>query len=297
MVQKSFGKLRTAKFNKGEEPLAIELVFATPKSARSVSTTIRKLLPDAKIRVEHAFEKGVDDRFLFVEFEDIPPEGQEPEAFAFARELRKAMKALEANPILADSLYGATAISPAGDEEGFFNFCSTAVNDELPDGWVHPIIDTPSAWKNNTGEKATVAVIDTGYSSHDELKDAIKKTGQLNLVEGGTDASDRFSGGLLTQPGHGTTVCSVVASRGSADEQGNTTGPGRITGSAPGSKLLPIRAIKSVINFRQKTIPKAIEHAIKKKADVIVMALGGPTRVSATEMALRRANEAGIVTV
>ena len=140
-------------------------------------------------------------------------------------------------------------------------------------------------------------MIDTGYSRHNELNGAILTDGQLNLVENDLDARDRFSGGFLKHPGHGTLVCSVVASRGSANMQGDVAGPGAVTGAAPAAKVLPIRLIKSVINFSQRRIPAAIDHAIDQEVDVIAMALGGATRQGSTEDALRRAVEAGIVIV
>ena len=118
-----------------------------------------------------------------------------------------------------------------------------------------------------------------------------------NFVEGNGDARDRFSGGLLEHPGHGTLVSSVIGSRGGAGMDGTTTAPGAVTGTAPMAKVLPIRAIKSVIDLTQRRVPAAISHAVAKDADVIVMALGGPTRVASTEQALRDAVQAGLVIV
>ncbi|MEM7317741.1 MAG: S8 family serine peptidase, partial [Pseudomonadota bacterium] len=234
-----------------------------------------------------------EDRFFFVEFPEIDPKGQEGQVFSFARALRAALDAAEANPVLPDSLYGAIHVGT----ESLSGFCQTTADSTLPFGWHHPRIKTPLAWQKTRGQGSKVAVIDTGYSDHNELSGTIETNGMWNFVEGNGDARDRFSGGLLTNPGHGTLVASVVGSRGGADMDGSTTSPGAVTGTAPRAKVLPIRAIKSVVDMTQRRIPAAISHTVNQNADVIVMALGGPSRVSATEQALRNAAHAGLVIV
>lgn len=256
---------------------------------------VSNALNDSGAVVETAFGEEVD-RFFFVSFPALRADGQEAEVFAFARELRRAVEADQANPVLTDSLYGAMAVGAAGEESFAFS-CETPRQNLSPFGWVHPVIRTVGAWAKTRGSGATVAVIDTGHSTHQELHGTIRMQGQLNLVEGGNDASDRFSSGFLRNPGHGTLVASVVASRGTADAAGNTGGPGAVTGAAPAAQVLSIRAIRSVVMFRQRTLPQAIAHAVAQGADVIVMALGGATRVAATERALRDAVAAGAVVV
>ena len=204
----------------GSEPIIIELVFAEPQAPAALQARIAELLPGAPVSVTTAFG-GDTDQFLFAAFDGIRERGQEPEIFALARQLRAELGALEANPVLTDSIYGAAAVDGALDTESFGNLCSTDRTNLQPFGWPHKIIRTPQAWRKSRGRGATVAVIDTGHSSHQELNGAIRQTGQLNLVEGGTDARDRFNTGFLKNPGHGTLVCSVVASRGDVDEDGN----------------------------------------------------------------------------
>lgn len=282
-----------------QDPLAdiltIELVFAEELSASEVGDAVARELPDAAARVSTAFG-GETDRFFFVEFPFVRSRGREPEVFAFARAMRATLGATDANPVLSDSLYGAAALGQELTEAALFA-CETPRDNGNPFGWVHAEIGTVRAWQTTRGEGSTVAVIDTGYTTHRELDGAIRASGQGNFVEGGSDATDRFSSGFLKFPGHGTLVCSVVASRGTADAAGQTGGPGAVTGAAPAASILPIRAITSVIDFRQTTIPRAIAHAIAGGADVIAMALGGPTRVASTEKALRDARAAGLVTV
>jgi len=287
--------LRVALGNENFEPLIIELVFDQPLDPATLTERLRTAVANADITVETAFG-GARDQFLFATFGRAMSEGREADAFAFSRALRVEIDAKEANPVLTDSLYGAVAVGGVEIESALFS-CKTPRNDQLPFGWVHPVIRTPQAWAQSRGDGVIVASIDTGHSTHHELDGAVKHQGQANFVEGGSDASDRFSSFGMRHPGHGTLVASVVASRGNADTSGNVYSPGSITGAAPMAKILPIRAIKSVISLSQKTVPPAIAHAINQQADVIVMALGGPSRVSATERALRLAIQNGIVVV
>jgi hypothetical protein len=293
-------------FNKLAEPadvvdeegeLTVELVLPAAM-VETVDGVVREALPDANFVLESALPSDNGEAYLFVTFVGLQPKGREATAFAFARELGALTSAREANPILEDSLFGASSIG--NNQESALRICSTPASDANPKGWVHDVIDTHAAWTSTRGAGVTVAVIDTGYSDHDELAGVITGGSHLNLVEGGTDARDRFSESLLNplqHPGHGTLVCSVIASRGTASTGGQTGGPGQVTGSAPDAKILPIRAIKSVINFKQKQLPPAIQFAVDEGADVIAMALGGPSRVATTEKALRNAVRAGIVVV
>ena len=294
MAQQKYANLQRGPLPQDRDPLSIELVSSAPVSEAEISARVRNALPDATFTVEAAFDADAD-RYHFVDFPDVDPHEQEAEIFAFARDLRAATQTQEANPVLPDSLYGAHHV--AGEAEGLFSLCETPRDNSLPFGWHHPEIDTIGAWQHTKGSGSTVAVIDTGYSDHAELHGVTTSNGEINLVEGGTDAHDRFSSGLMKHPGHGTLVMSVVASRGTANAQGKTSVPGAITGTAPAAKVMPIRGIRSVIDFNQRRIATAIDHAVAHNADVISMALGGPSRVASTEAALRRAANAGVVIV
>lgn len=295
MLTAAFEALRRVPGGSEDQTLTIELVFDEGLTPAEVAARLESALPGSGARAEPVFDSAAD-RFWFVRFPGLSARGQEAEVFAFARDLAPAVGATDANPVLADSLYGAVAVADV-TTESFLRLCETPRMNLQPTGWHHAVIRTPQAWALTRGEGATVAVIDTGYSGHQELSGAIRGTGQRNFVEGGTDAQDRFSSGVLRMPGHGTLVCSVIASRGTADAQGNVGGPGAVTGTAPAAQVLPIRAIKSVIDFDQSTIAPAIAHAVAQGADVIAMALGGPTRVASTEKALRDAVRAGVVIV
>jgi serine protease len=296
MALEEYNSLFRGEIPEGSEPLSIELVYSDPVPQAQVGERLATALPGTDATAAAAFTPD-GDRYHFIDFPDIAAKGQEPAIFAFARALASAMDAQEGNAVLTDSLYGAAHIGAAPDIESFGGLCSTPRDNSLPFGWHHTRIKTPAAWAHGRGAGSVVAVIDTGYSDHNELRDVITHQGEINLVEGGTNAEDRFSGGPATHPGHGTLVCSVVASRGSVQSSGDTGGPGAITGTAPEAKVMPIRAIKSVIDATQRRIGTAIVHAANNGADVIAMALGGPVRVSSTEAALRGVVEAGCVVV
>jgi len=310
MLQDIHDALRAPDAPAPDHELIVELVFDKPITAPEVRAAIIAAIPDAFVEVETAFGGGMD-RFHFARFGALSLQGREARAFQFARELRVATGAAEASPVLVDSFYGAVATaSSTGDEtareramESALISCSTPDNQTYPTGWTHGLINSAVAWsKGNRGETVRVGVIDTGRSRHVEL-DAVcvddAHLGGLNLVEPGELPYDTFDTSVhLPNPGHGTLVASVVASRGDVDPATSiTTGPGKVTGVAPGAEILPIRAIRSVVDIRQSRIPRAIELAIERDCDVIVMCLGGPTRIASVEAALRRAVAAGIVIV
>jgi len=249
---------------------------------------------------ELAAETG--DRFWILTFPDLDAVRGETLAFEVARALTQELDLESCRPVLVDSLIGQAMVDPetAGAEglAGFFS-CSGDNWGPAARGWAPRALGVQAAWAAyGRGAGVTIASIDTGYSDHVELQGVISAKLQLNLVENNADARDQFSTDVpFKNPGHGTLVASVAASRGDIDADGNTTGPGEITGSAPEAEILPIRAIRSVVDLRQSRIPAAIEHAIAQNCDVIVMALGSPFPIEPVEVALRAAVRHGIVVV
>lgn len=273
--------------------LVIELVFDDARR----ETTLRKEIAQklqGTYRVEAVFDSDSDYHF-FLTLVGVPTRDDlADQIFERARQIRRDLDAAEANPLMIDSLYGAAAVVPGLALSGL---CDTGEDASRGHGWAHAVIGTEAGWASNRGQGVKIAVIDTGVSDHDELQGVIAAQGHLNLVEGGTDARDRFTSGTLVNPGHGTVVASVVASRGGLAQGATTTGPGLITGVAPEAEIIAIRAFVSVVNIWQKTIPGAIVHAVNQGADVIVMCMGGPTFVSATQRALEIARGRGVLTV
>lgn len=144
-------------------------------------------------------------------------------------------------------------------------------------GWVLRCmnVDQARARHHVSGDKVTIAHIDTGIAKHIDT-DNIDVQGGINLIEkklpGAWDPLRR--NWPWDNPGHGTATASVIISEGGLTSD-TTTGPGRISGVAPKAKLFPIRAIRTVIRLRQSTVTKAIHTARKRKVDIITMSLAG----------------------
>lgn len=273
--------------------LVIELVFAEPLSEADLQADVAEKQVGT-YKVEAIFDPASDHHFFLTLVGTPTRDSLADQIFERARQIRREMGAAEANPLMIDSLYGTAAVA---SDVALANLCETPEDPSLPHGWVHAVIETQGGWQSNRGQGVRVAIIDTGVSNHQELQGTLAPDGHLNLVEGGTNPRDRFTAGGLLNPGHGTVVASVVASRGGLDAGMGTTGPGKITGVATEAEILAIRAFVSVVNIWQKTIPAAIAHAIDQDADVIVMCMGGPTPVSATQRALKMARDRGILTI
>ncbi|MDH4049421.1 MAG: S8/S53 family peptidase [Gammaproteobacteria bacterium] len=129
----------------------------------------------------------------------------------------------------------------------------------------------PMSGGKRFGEGVTVCHPDSGWAEHLEYEaDAINKSLATDLIdEGGTgeDPLD-YSG----NPGHGTATGSVIASRGDDD---TTEPPGGVFGIAPRAKVIPIRALKSVVHFLDSDVARAVDYARAQSCDVVSMSLGG----------------------
>jgi len=166
--------------------------------------------------------------------------------------------------------------------------------------WHHHRIRSSDAWSKSRGKGATVGLIDTGFTGHDELDGVIRPKPQRNLVDRDAphNARDRMDSAPGLMPGHGTLVASVIASRGGISEDGeDATPPGQATGIAPEADVVAIRAIRSVIQIGQWRLPKAIRWAADNDCDVITMCLGGPFVNWGVRKALYYAVNKGVVPV
>ena len=256
------GLLAAFPSNRDGEELIVELVFASTKGAGEVEALVRAAVPDVPFEAREAFGNQAGDLW-FVTFPDVSSDGHEPDGFEFARQLARDVGAVEGNLVPSDSLVGAAAA--AGPEQAIMSGLCDTDSAEHPKAWPHRLIRVAEVWPHTRGAGVRIGHIDTGYSDHQELQDVFDLELQRNLIEldAPGDAADRFSTDvLIDHRGHGTVVASAVASRGNIQPDESTTGPGSITGIAPEAKLVPIRAIKSVINLRQSRLPAAIQHAI-----------------------------------
>jgi hypothetical protein len=142
--------------------------------------------------------------------------------------------------------------------------------------WSLRAVRAPQAWQ--TGARGTGVLVchpDTGWTAHADLDSTrIDLVHALDLLTSGGDAHDPLETGLLFNPGHGTATGSVISSGGGVDTVG-ATAPGRVTGVAPGATLVPIRAVRSVVQAFDSDLARAIQHSVNSGCSVVSMSLGG----------------------
>lgn len=122
----------------------------------------------------------------------------------------------------------------------------------------------PTPGGKSKGAGVSIFQPDTGVTDHSELLGAVEQTQSHDFVDNRAGATDPMN--YDGNPGHGTGTASVAAGRGAS---------GKMSGSAPGATLVPLRAIKKVVVFDHGRVAAAVEYARQKGADVITMSLGG----------------------
>ena len=155
-------------------------------------------------------------------------------------------------------------------------------------GWAPRMLKAHNAWdyseaegRPDRGDGIVIAQVDTGYTGHPELTDAIDPGQGWDFLGNDNDPLDPLEKILpLDNPGHGTGTASVAVSRGtieahSGGQQGGTGTPGEVTGTAPQATLVPIRAIRSVVRLTQVNVARTINLARKRGFPIITMSLGG----------------------
>lgn len=171
-------------------------------------------------------------------------------------------------------------------------------------GWSGRLIRVRAAWALEPrpggarfGEGILIGHPDTGWTEHDDL-DRLELSLQRNIMAGTNDARDPLGSG---NPGHGTATGSVIASGGDLIDppvsgEGGTAPPGRITGIAPRARLIPIRAIQSVVQIFDSDVARAVRHATRSGAHVVSMSLGG-TALRGLEAAINDAVHRDVLVV
>lgn len=140
---------------------------------------------------------------------------------------------------------------------------------------------------NILGKGIRIAVIDTGidFSHHDlfgwsdtnDIDQPVKVIGGYNFISEGTPPTDTN--------GHGTQVAGVIA----AD--------GQIKGIAPKAKLLAYKVSEDGKGVSSELIIKAINRAVKDRADIINISLGVNRTNTQIDDAVNRAVQQGILVV
>lgn len=281
--------------------------------AEALSNRIRTALDVQKDLAQLGLPRSIvftiGDGFFEVTLPDTSDTGRESWLFELARQMTSASSTFRYEAVPSESLTGEAEATPSLVDIGFkslgFGFGDNR-GEDLSTAQALRTINAPSAWARDvTGRFVRIGVIDTGWSDHPETRGCYDFASQRNFVgddDGVDDAADRFSQDVLRpSQGHGTLVASVCASRGGVYES-DTQPPGTVTGSAPEATVVPIRAIRSVVDLRQTRIAAAIRYAITDgpeggRCDVLAMALGGLVKHRSVELALRRASEAGVVSI
>ncbi|RIQ18327.1 S8 family peptidase [Jiangella rhizosphaerae] len=141
--------------------------------------------------------------------------------------------------------------------------------------WVVDAVRARAAWAlprgpggAARGEGVLVGSVDTGYTDHPELAGAWSFDLDHDVLDGDEDARDPLRRRWyvpLDTPGHGTHTASVIGCR----------GDGVLLGVAPRATIVPIRAVRSVVQVLDGDVARAVHEAHRRGCRVITMSLGG----------------------
>lgn len=211
------------------------------------------------------------DRALFLTFAPSGIERTLPEdvLYSIAADLRSALDLVSCEPDIGAAAYIEPRETTPLGPEGIVLDDTCWVQGKAPTKitWALDNMRVPQAWilAPEKGMDVVIAQPDTGIVEHAELVGAtIALSKSLNLLEGGTDPLDPLSS-RMSNPGHGTSTASVVAS----------SERGRLIGSAPNATLVPIRCTDDVKIFDATPLTRAVTHAIRIGAHVVTISLGG----------------------
>ncbi|CAN1210409.1 S8 family peptidase [Tumidithrix helvetica PCC 7403] len=146
--------------------------------------------------------------------------------------------------------------------------------------WNLHSINVETAWQQTRGKGITVAVIDTGISQVEDLKDT-KFVNGYDFVNDREQADD--------DNGHGTHVAGTIA-----QATNNKLG---VAGIAYEANLMPLKVLSSWGGGTVADIAEAIRFAADRGADVINMSLGGGGESSLMQEAINYAHQKGVVIV
>ena len=127
--------------------------------------------------------------------------------------------------------------------------------------WGMALANIQDVWQvSKQGEGIKVAVLDTGFSEHDDLKEAWNSAEAINCTSE-TSVNDQGSG-------HGVHVAGIIA--GSDNDFG-------VVGVAPKAKVYAIRVLDNSGGGSYDTIAAGLRKAIDLNVDIINMSLGAPS--------------------
>ena len=157
---------------------------------------------------------------------------------------------------------------------------STPNDPMYQDQWNLKAIEVEKAWQKTKGKGITVAVIDTGVSKVDDLKNT-------NFVKGYDFVNDRED--ASDDNGHGTHVAGTIA-----QSTNNNYG---VAGIAYEASIMPLKVLSGSGGGTVSDIAEAIVFAADNGANVINMSLGGGGESKLMQDAIDYAYKKGVVIV
>jgi len=152
--------------------------------------------------------------------------------------------------------------------------------------WSLRAMRVPEAWEFSErkgqppqGRGILIGHPDTGWTEHNDLDfGRLAKAIGWNFIDGNGNAIDPLD--YRGNPSHGTATGSVIMSGGTVEHpptfgEGGTGAPGKVTGVAPQSTLVPIRTVRKVWWVFSSHLAQAIFHARMKGCHVVSISLGG----------------------
>lgn len=152
--------------------------------------------------------------------------------------------------------------------------------------WSLRAMNVPEAWDYSIqkqrppqGKDVLIGHPDTGYTDHVDLDMArVVASKGFDFVDNKQDPRDPLN--YMGTPGHGLATASVIMSGGTVIPppvrgEGGTGPPGKVTGVAPQTKLIPIRSEKIVGWVIGSNVAQSIHHAVRQECHVISISLGG----------------------
>lgn len=140
--------------------------------------------------------------------------------------------------------------------------------------WAEQVLGIPSIWTRFRGRGVRVAVLDTGIDrTHPDLRTAISAT------------RDFTGTGIRDLNGHGTHVAGIIAAR------LNNVG---FVGVAPEARLLIGKVLDNNGSGSFQWISRGIDWAVRQRADVISISLGGATGTNGLFTAIHDALRRGV---
>ena len=266
--------------------LSFTLEYAAPPDLDAERARIAELLEGDGFDL---LAYGEDDpNLLILQFQDVPRE-QSPEfLFAAAQDLNDALGTVSVTPDIDPPYRDVTAYVPG--TEGFGNLlwslCQSSAQESSDSEWARKLIRVPEAEAAHgvSGAGVLVGQPDTGVAQHAELQQGLDTAKGWDFVSDRAGPFDPLDAAMRS-PGHGTSTSSCVISRPT----------GRVTGSARGATLVPVRVVNSVVITSGTAVARGIDHARKKGCRVITMSLGGPFASVAMRRAIARAIAADMI--